>query len=120
MKPILSFEELVQFYISTYGDNMLKIIRLVMNSMYLHDVNKHDNYYAYNGLEYYLDQKHAHAIIADPKQKYYKAICGEEINKGFKLVNRCKQHELKWRYVNAEITCRPLTGINYQEFITLI
>ncbi len=30
------------------------------------------------------------------------------------------QHELKWRYVNAEITCRPITGIIYQEFLELL
>ncbi len=42
------------------------------------------------------------------------------IHKQLKQVFKIKKHELKWRYVNAEITCRPITGLVYQEFITLI
>ncbi len=39
------------------------------------------------------------------------------VNISIRNRKQMKKHELKWRYVNAEITCRPITGIYYKEFI---
>lgn len=36
------------------------------------------------------------------------------------LIYERKEHELKWRYVNAEIECRPETGIMWNNFIKLL
>ncbi len=42
------------------------------------------------------------------------------VSKRIKLKRKMREHEEKWRFVNAEITCRPITGIIYQELIELL
>lgn len=55
----------------------------------------------------------------ESKRKFFNTILN--INrKNRKIKMSMTIHELKWRNVNAEIICRPLTGINYIEFNEVI